>query len=212
MPEMETIAGLVGPVPVIPVLTIEQAAVAVQIARALVAGGLTVLEVTLRTDEALEAVTRIAAAVPEALVGVGSVIDEAQFAAARQAGARFAVSPGSTPQLEAAAHAAGLPWLPAAQSTSEVLSLRARGYRLMKFFPAESSGGVAFLRSIFGPVPDVRFCPTGGITADIAREYLALPNVACVGGSWLTPAALVAGGKWDAIRALARDALGMRQV
>lgn len=210
MPKTKTFASLVGAVPVIPVLSIGRAADAVPIAKALVAGGLTVLEVTLRTDEALEAVSRIATEVPQALVGVGSVIDEAQFAAARAAGARFAVSPGSTPQLEAAAHAAALPWLPAAQSASEVLSLRARGYGLIKFFPAEASGGLGFLRSIVGPVPDVSFCPTGGITAANARDYLGLPNVTCVGGSWLTPDALVAGGKWEAIRALAEDAFHMR--
>ncbi len=201
---------LLGDVPVIPVLVIERAADAVPIARALVDGGLTVLEVTLRTPAALDAVAAIARALPDAIVGVGSAIDAPQFAAAAAAGARFAVSPGATPELEAAAHEAGLTWLPGAQTASEVLALRARGHRLLKFFPAQSSGGVGFLRSIAGPVPDVKFCPTGGVSPDNARDYLALGNVACVGGSWLTPPAAVSAARWDEIRALARQARGLR--
>jgi 2-dehydro-3-deoxyphosphogluconate aldolase / (4S)-4-hydroxy-2-oxoglutarate aldolase len=195
---------------VLPVLTIERLADAVPIAQALLAGGLPVLEVTLRTPVALEALSRIVGAVPGALVGAGSVVDAAQFAQVRAAGARFAVSPGATADLEAAASAAGLPWLPAAQSVSEVLALRARGYRFVKLFPADASGGIGFLKSILAPVPDVRFCPTGGITAANARDYLALPNVACVGGSWLTPAPLLASGDWEAVRALAEQASQLR--
>ena len=206
---LEVASSLVK-VPVIPVLVIEQAATAVPLARALLAGGLPVLEVTLRTQAALEAVARISAEVSGIEVGVGSVIEPAQFAAATACGARFAVSPGASAGLHAAAQAARLPWLPGAQTASEVLTLRAWGYRLLKFFPAHSSGGAAFLRALAGPVPDVRFCPTGGISAASAPEYLALANVACVGGSWLTPPELVSQQRWDEITALARAARALR--
>jgi 2-dehydro-3-deoxyphosphogluconate aldolase/(4S)-4-hydroxy-2-oxoglutarate aldolase len=202
--------ALLAGVPVIPVLVIERGADAVPLARALVDGGLGVLEVTLRTPAALAAVAAIAAEVPDAAVGVGSVIEPGQFAAAAKAGARFAVSPGATSALEHAARDAALPWLPGAQTVSEVLALRERGHRFLKFFPAQASGGTAFLKSIAGPVPDVRFCPTGGITADGARDYLALGNVACVGGSWLTPAAVLADGRFGDISALARQARALR--
>jgi 2-dehydro-3-deoxyphosphogluconate aldolase/(4S)-4-hydroxy-2-oxoglutarate aldolase len=207
----DAVLALVRDVPVIPVLVIERASDAVPLAEALVDGGLTLLEVTLRTPAALDAVTAIATRVPGATVGVGSAIDPAQFAAAVAAGAAFAVSPGATPQLEAAAREAGLPWLPGAQTVSEVLALRARGHRLVKFFPAQASGGVGFLRSIAGPMADVRFCPTGGVTPENAREYLRLPNVPCVGGSWLTPVDAVSAGRWDEIRALARQARALRE-
>ena len=203
-------AQLFGDVPVIPVLVIDQVADAVPLGKALVSGGLRVLEVTLRTPAALEAVEEISSAVSGAVVGVGSVIDAAQFAAAARAGARFAVSPGATPQLHAAAEAAGLPWLPGAQTISEVLALRASGCRFMKFFPAHAAGGVIFLRSVAGPVPDVSFCPTGGISAANAAEYLALANVRCVGGSWLTPPELLAAQRWDEITTLAREAAALR--
>ncbi len=202
--------AILSRVPVIPVLTIERASDAVPVATALVAGGLDVLEVTLRTEAALEAVERIASAVPQAVVGVGSVIDPQKFGPAVRAGARFAVSPGASLELERAAFTAGLPWLPGAQSVSEVLALRSRGFQMMKFFPAEQSGGPGFLRAIFGPIPDVRFCPTGGITAANACRYLALPNVSCVGASWLASAALIASGKWSEIRKRARHARRMR--
>lgn len=202
---------LIGDVPVIPVIVIERVADAVPLARALVSGGLPVLEVTLRTPVALDAVRAIAAGVPEASVGVGSVVDPPQFAASRAAGARFAVSPGGTAELDAAARAAAVPWLPGAQTASEVLALRARGHRFMKLFPAASSGGVAHLRALGGPIADVRFCPTGGVTPENAREYLALPNVVCVGGSWLTPPALVSAARWDEIAALARAARALRR-
>lgn len=203
-------AAPLGTAPVIPVLVIERAADAVPLARALAAGGLGVLEVTLRTAAALEAVAQIAAALPETVVGVGSVIEPAQFAAAARAGARFAVSPGATAPLHAAAVAARVPWLPGAQTVSEMLTLRALGYRLLKFFPADFSGGVGLLRALSGPLADLRFCPTGGITAVNAPEYLALPNVTCVGGSWLAPPALVARQRWDEITALARQACALR--
>ena len=197
---------LIAGVPVIPVLVIERADNAVAIAEALVSGGLKLLEVTLRTSEALKAVSTIRQAVPEAVVGVGSVIEPKQFTQARDAGARFAVSPGATEELHAAAVTAELPWLPGAQTVSDALALRSRGYRLAKFFPAHYSGGVNFLRAIAGPVPDMRFCPTGGISLASAPDYLALPNVPCVGGSWLTPESLVAERKWGEIQALARQA------
>jgi 2-dehydro-3-deoxyphosphogluconate aldolase/(4S)-4-hydroxy-2-oxoglutarate aldolase len=197
-------------VPVIPVLTIERVTDAVPIVAALVAGGLTLLEITLRTGQALEAVAKVTSEVPAAIVGVGSVIESAQFAAARMAGARFAVSPGATPELEAAARAAKIPWLPGVQSVSEVLALRGRGCRFVKFFPAQPSGGIGFLRSIAGPVPDMLFCPTGGITLETAPAYLELPNVGCVGGSWLTPSSLVKSQNWNEIRLLAERAHRLR--
>ncbi len=201
---------LAGRISVIPVLTIEQVTDAVPVAAALVSGGLNVLEITMRTECALEAVARVAAEVPKAIVGVGSVIDAAQFAAAHKVGARFAVSPGATAELEAGARAAEMPWLPGAQSVSELLSLRERGCRFVKFFPAHPCGGLEFLRAMIGPVPDMSFCPTGGITAETAREYLALPNVGCVGGSWLTPPWLVRNQNWNEIRSLAEHAYRLR--
>jgi len=204
------IASLVGEVPVIPVLVIDRVDDAVPLAEALLSAGLHILEVTLRTRDALLAVTRIREALPAAIVGVGSVIQPPQFALAARAGAGFCVSPGSTSDLEAAAAAASLPWLPGVQTVSEILSLRAKGYSLMKFFPAEAVGGIDFLRSVAGPVPDVRFCPTGGISALSAREYLKLANVQCVGGSWMTPPDLVTQRRWDAIASLAREARGLR--
>jgi 2-dehydro-3-deoxyphosphogluconate aldolase / (4S)-4-hydroxy-2-oxoglutarate aldolase len=201
---------LTAKVSVIPIVTIDQATYAVPIATALVSGGLNVLEITMRTEQALEAVAKIALEVPGAIVGVGSVIDGAQFSAARMAGAHFAVSPGATPELEAGARAAKIPWLPGAQSVSEVLALRGRGWRFVKFFPAQPSGGIGFLRAIVGPVPDMFFCPTGGITIETAPDYLSLPNVRCVGGSWLTPASLVSSKNWNEIRVLAQRAHHLR--
>ena len=210
MSRTPVIESLVNDVPVIPVIFVERIEHAVPMAEALVAGGLTILEVTLRTPVALSAIEAIAAHVAGARVGVGSVIDPRQFADARNAGATFAVSPGATPQLDEAARAAGIEWLPGAQTASEVLAARALGHRFVKFFPAEAAGGVAWLKSVAGPIADVRFCPTGGITAANARDYLALPNVACVGGSWVIPAAAVRAGRWDEVEALARQARGLR--
>ena len=194
------------PVPVIPVLVIERSDDAVPIAAALVAGGLRLLEVTLRTADALATVSLIRAAVPEAVVGVGSVIDPAQFAVAADAGALFAVSPGMTPALATAARRSGLPWMPGAQTVREVMELRELGFRMAKLFPAQAAGGVSFLRSISGPIPDMQFCPTGGVTEATARDYLALPNVRCVGGTWLTPPSVIAERRWEAIAELAREA------
>jgi 2-dehydro-3-deoxyphosphogluconate aldolase / (4S)-4-hydroxy-2-oxoglutarate aldolase len=197
--------------PVIPVLVIERLDDALPLASALVAGGLHVLEVTLRTPVALPAIAKITAELPAACVGVGSVVESEQFGEALGAGARFAVSPGSTPELQAAAQMQPLPWLPGAQTVSDILDLRANGHRLMKFFPAGAAGGSAFLRSIAGPLPDVRFCPTGGITAANAGEYLQLANVACVGGSWLPPAELIERQRWAEITVLARQAFQLRR-
>lgn len=196
--------------PVIPVVVIDDARHAVGLARALVAGGIPAIEVTLRTPAALDAVRAIANEVAGAIVGVGTVRRPQDLAAAEQAGARFAVSPGATPALIAAARDSALPWLPGAATASEVMTLAEAGFGYQKFFPAESVGGVAVLRSLHGPLPEVRFCATGGIDVHNARNYLALPNVACVGGSWLTPAKAIAAGQWDVIEALARTAATLR--
>lgn len=209
--QSQALKSTVAAVPVIPVIVIDDLTQAVPLARALVEGGLTVLEVTLRTPVALAAVSAIAAAVPGAIVGVGSVIDAKQFASSASAGATFAVSPGVTSELIEAALAGSLPWLPAAQTVSEVLRLRAHGYDFLKFFPAESSGGLNFLRSLAGPVADVSFCPTGGIDALKAPNYLQLPNVRCVGGSWMCAPALVQAGDWAEVTRRARAAVALRQ-
>lgn len=196
--------------PVIPVIVIDDVAQAVPLARALVEGGLPVLEVTLRTPAALAAVREIARALPEAMVGVGTVINEAQLAAAQAAGARFAVSPGLTPALAEAQRRSGLPLLPGAATASELMFALECGYEQLKFFPAEAAGGPAMLKSLHGPFADVRFCPTGGITETNAPAYLALPNVVCVGASWLVPKAALAAGDWAAIHALAQRAAALR--
>lgn len=195
--------------PVIPVIVIDDAAQAVPLARALVEGGLPVLEVTLRTPAALAAVREIARAVPEAMVGVGTVVNDAQLAAAKAAGARFAVSPGLTPALAEAARRSGLPLLPGAATASELMFALECGYEQLKFFPAEAAGGPAMLKSLHGPFAEVRFCPTGGITEANAPAYLALPNVVCVGASWLVPKAALAAGDWAAIHALAQRAAAL---
>lgn len=192
--------------PVVPVIVIEQVADAVPLARALVAGGIRVLELTLRTAAGLEAIRRIAGEVEGALVGVGTLTRAGEFAAARSAGATFGVSPGFTPALAAAARDAGLPWLPGVMTPSEVVAARGEGLETLKLFPARQAGGVGMLRALAGPFPDVRFCPTGGVSPDTAPEYLAQPNVLCVGGSWLAPADAVRAQDWGRISALARAA------
>lgn len=196
-------------VPVIPVVVIEELAHAVPLARALVAGGLPVIEVTLRSPVALDAVRSIANEVEGAKVGVGTVRSATDFAAAARAGAWFAVSPGSTPALVAAARDSALPWLPGAGTASEAMTLAEVGHIAQKFFPAESSGGTGALRSLSGPLPELRFCATGGIQLGNARDYLALANVPCVGGSWITPAALQRARDWAAIELLARAAAAL---
>jgi 2-dehydro-3-deoxyphosphogluconate aldolase/(4S)-4-hydroxy-2-oxoglutarate aldolase len=196
--------------PVIPVIVVEDAEHAVPLARALVAGGVRVLEVTLRTPAGLPAIRAIAREVPEAIVGVGTLTQPDEFSAARDAGAQFAVSPGLTPALVDAARATGLPWLPGVMTPSDVIAARAAGLRQLKLFPAEQAGGLGMLKALHGPFPDVLFCPTGGVTPNTAPQFLALPNVPCVGGSWLTPPAAVAAGDWNAITALAKQASSLR--
>lgn len=191
--------------PVIPVLVIEDLAHAVPLAQALVAGGLPVLEVTLRTDCALEAIAAMAG-VEGAVVGAGTVLSATQMEAASAAGARFAVSPGATPALIDAARVNNMPLLPGAQTCSEVMALLEQGYSVQKFFPAEAIGGANALKSIGGPLPQITFCPTGGISVSRAPDYLKLPNIACVGGSWVAPKDAMLAGDWQAITELARAA------
>lgn len=194
--------------PIIPVLVIEDAGRAEGLARALVAGGLPVLEVTLRTPAALDAI-RAMAAVPGGRVGAGTLLTPADVAAARAAGATFGVSPGATPALLRAAEAEGLPLLPGAATASEVMALLEAGYTTAKFFPAEQAGGAGFLRALASPLPRMRLCPTGGITPANARDYLALPNVLCAGGSWVAPKDAVAAGDWERITRLAAEAAAL---
>ena len=202
--------SLCSQAPVIPVLVIDDLTHAVPLAQALIAGGLSVLEVTLRTPVALAAITAMAT-VPGATVGAGTLITPSDVAAAKAAGAKFGVSPGATPALLDACEAADLPLLPGAASITEVMTLLARGYSVQKFFPAEANGGVAALRAISGPLPQVRFCPTGGVNTDNAPQYLALDNVICVGGSWVAPNALLARGDWQGITELARAASSLKR-
>ena len=197
-------------VPVLPVVVIDDLATAVPVARALVDGGLPAIELTLRTPVALDALRLIAAEVPEIALGAGTITTPAQAEAAVAAGARFLVSPGSTPSLLAAMGATGVPFLPGTSTVSEVLAVLEAGLSEMKFFPAEAAGGAPYLKSVAGPLPQARFCPTGGITAASAPSYLALGNVGCVGGSWLTPADAVAAGDWERIRKLAAEAAALR--
>ncbi|BBX32622.1 2-dehydro-3-deoxyphosphogluconate aldolase [Mycolicibacterium mageritense DSM 44476 = CIP 104973] len=204
--------NLLDVVPVIPVVVVHNAADAVPIAKALVDGGLPVIELTLRTPAALEAIKRIANEVPEIFVGAGTVVDTHQPQQAVANGAQFLVSPGSTPALRGAMRDSGLPHLPGVSTVSEVLKLLEYGYSEMKFFPAEPAGGAPFLRAIHSPVPAARFCPTGGITPANMGDYLASPNVGCVGGSWLTPADVVARQDWATITHLARTARELANV
>ncbi|HVR82456.1 MAG TPA: bifunctional 4-hydroxy-2-oxoglutarate aldolase/2-dehydro-3-deoxy-phosphogluconate aldolase [Luteimonas sp.] len=196
--------------PAVPILVIEHLDDAVPLARALVDAGLPVLEVTLRTDVALAAIRRIRDEVPGVCVGAGTVLDGTHLAAIEAAGAAFAISPGATQALYAAAAASSLPWIPGIATASELMRGLEHGYRRFKFFPAQAAGGVAALRAFAGPFPQVRFCPTGGIDPDNAPAYLRLPNVITVGGSWMVPADALAAGDWDRIAALASRAAGLR--
>ena len=205
------ISAIAALAPVIPVLTVERVADAVPLARALVKGGLPVLEITFRTEAALEALAAIARAVPEAVVGAGTVLAEAQVEQAMAAGARFGVSPGCTPALARAVKAAGLAFLPGIQTVSEAMVLRELGFELLKFFPADVAGGTAWLKAAAAPLAGLRFCPTGGIGIGTAPEYLALPNVACVGGSWVAPRDAVAAGDWLRIERLAAAAAALKR-
>ena len=205
------IAAIAALAPVIPVLTIERVGDAVPLARALSKGGLRAIEITLRTPAALDALAAIARDVPEAVPGVGTVLTASQFDRARAAGARFAVSPGSTTELLAAAHDAQLPYLPGVQTVSEALAAAAEGFKLLKFFPADAAGGTSWLKSVAAPLAGLRFCPTGGIAAATAPDYLALTNVACVGGSWVAPREAVAAGDWGRIERLAAEAFALKR-
>ena len=202
--QLDTICHRAG---VIPVLAIQRVEDAVPLATALVEGGLTVLEVTLRTACALEAIRRIKAALPQAIVGVGTVLTPEQYRASEQAGAGFVVTPGTTEALYRYGMASTVSLLPGVATVTELLNGWQYGYRCFKFFPAEACGGVAALKAFAGPLPEARFCPTGGISLDNAEDYLALNNVMCVGGSWLTPKALVDAQDWSGIRQLAREAM-----
>ena len=192
--------------PVMPVIVVNDAAVAVDLARALVAGGIRTLELTLRTKAALAAMRRIRDEVPDALVGAGTVRTRAHLEAALDAGAQFGLSPGLTPELAAAARASGVPFIPGVATASEAMHAQDEGFNILKLFPAEAVGGIKLLKALAGPLPELRFCPTGGIDASNAPAYLAQPNVLAVGGSWLTPAEALAAQDWDRITALAREA------
>jgi 2-dehydro-3-deoxyphosphogluconate aldolase/(4S)-4-hydroxy-2-oxoglutarate aldolase len=195
--------------PVIPVLKIDDANDAVPLARALARGGLPVIEITMRTPHALEAIRRAAAEVPEAVVGAGTILTAAQFEQATAAGSRFIVSPGATREVFAAARGSAVPLLPGAITPSEMMAALEEGLDFLKFFPAEQAGGAAFLKSLASPFAGLRFCPTGGVTTRNAGDYLSLPNVICVGGSWVAPDDAVKAGNWAMIEKLAREAAAL---
>ena len=201
-PKQEELAVLFGQATIIPVLTIERLADAVPLARVLVAGGVRTLEITLRTPVAIESAKAIMAHVPDAVVGIGTILNADDLARAKGIGARFGISPGATPDLLKAAAASALPFAPGIATASELMLALAHGFNLVKFFPAEQSGGIKALRALAGPFPDVRFCPTGGIGEANAASWLAEPNVVAVGGSWLCPAADIRSGNWAGITAI----------
>jgi 2-dehydro-3-deoxyphosphogluconate aldolase/(4S)-4-hydroxy-2-oxoglutarate aldolase len=196
--------------PVVPVLVVEDAKSAVPLARALVAGGLKAIEITLRTPGALDAVRAVAEEVEGAEVGSGTVLNAAQYEAAVEAGSKFIVSPGTTQELIDAARQSHVPFLPGAATASEVRALREEGYKVLKFFPAEQAGGAAYLKSLSSPLAGTLFCPTGGISLKNANDYLSLPNVICVGGSWVAPKEMVAAGDWAGITRLAAEAAALK--
>lgn len=202
----EKLLSLLDGQPVIPVLKIERADDAVPLARALARGGLKVIEITLRTPQALEAIRRAASEVEEAIVGAGTILSAKQFDEAAKAGSRFIVSPGITKEVLAAERESDVPLLPGAITPSEMMAALEAGLDFLKFFPAEQAGGAAFLKSLASPFAGLRFCPTGGVGVKNANDYLSLPNVVCVGGSWVAPDDLVKSGQWDAIEKLAREA------
>lgn len=206
-----TIAEILSLAPVIPVLAIADVDKAVPLARALVAGGLRVIEITLRTACALDAIRQIAESVDDAIVGAGTVLSPQDLEKAKHAGARFAVSPGATQSLLSAAQKGDLPFLPGVATPSEIIAALDQGFSHLKFFPAEAAGGIPMLKSFAGPFPGVVFCPTGGIREDNLEAYLALTNVACVGGTWLAPAEALASNNWEAVRALAERAMKLAE-
>ena len=208
MPRRDVGALLAGTA-IVPVLMVESVETGVALARALVAGGLSVLEITLRTPAALEVIRAIGREIEGAVVGAGTVLRPEQYRAAERSGVRFVVSPGATGSLLGYAETSETPFLPGAVTSSEVMTLLERGYSCMKFFPAEPAGGIAYLKALAAPLPEARFCPTGGIDAASAPRYLGLPNVLCVGGSWVAPGDAVAAGDWPRITALARAAAAL---
>jgi 2-dehydro-3-deoxyphosphogluconate aldolase/(4S)-4-hydroxy-2-oxoglutarate aldolase len=208
---MKTTLEIMRASPVIPVIAIDKFEHAIPLARALVAGGIRVLEITLRTEHGLPAIRAIAESVPEAIVGVGTLTAPEEFAASRDAGAVFGVSPGLTPALIDAAKRSGLSLLPGVMTPSEVMAAREAGFRQLKLFPAVPAGGIGMLNGIAGPLGDVAFCPTGGITQETAPQFLACKNVVCVGGSWLTPKAAIEAGDWGKITELARAASALKK-
>lgn len=203
------IRSILALAPVIPVITVEHIDHAVPLARALCAGGLRVLEVTLRTPVALSAIEAMRKAVPDAVVGVGTLARPGDFVTAGNAGAQFGVSPGLTAEMAAAARAASFPMLPGIMTPTELLAGLGWGYDTFKLFPAQQAGGIGMLKALGAPFPEVVFCPTGGITRATAPDFLALPNVACIGGSWIAPADKIRAGDWAAIEALAKDAASL---
>ncbi len=208
----EKLIALLGGQPVIPVLKVKDAANAVPLARALAAGGLRMIEITLRTKDALEAIRRVAGEVEDAVVGAGTVLNPKQFEEAAAAGSKFIVSPGVTASLISAQGNSEVPLLPGAITPGEIMMALEAGIHFLKFFPAEQAGGTVFLRSLASPLAAARFCPTGGVSALNAPEYLAVPNVVCVGGSWVAPDEMIREGRWDLIESLARQASELKPI
>jgi len=202
----KSVADIVGLGPVIPVLAFDTPEQGEQVSRALHAGGVKVLEITLRTPAGIEAIKRAAGIAPDVVVGVGTITKPEHCALAKQAGAQFGVSPGLTRDIHEASLDAGLPLLPGVMTPSDIIAAMELGYEIVKFFPAVPAGGMPMLNAFHGPFPTLKFCPTGGITAETATNFLALPNVVCVGGSWLTPKAALAANDWTEITRLARAA------
>ncbi|HEV2559075.1 MAG TPA: bifunctional 4-hydroxy-2-oxoglutarate aldolase/2-dehydro-3-deoxy-phosphogluconate aldolase [Microvirga sp.] len=211
MTPTETVRSYARLAPVIPVVTIEDARHGIDLAQALVAGGLPVVEITLRTAAALDAIAAIAKAVPEAVVAAGTVVSPSQIAEVADAGARFIVTPGAPLRLAEALAEAPIPVMPGCSTASEAMTLMSLGFEALKFFPAAASGGAAWLKAVAGPLPNLTFCPTGGIDLAGAPAYLALPNVPCVGGTWVAPPKMIAEGDFAAITRLAREASALRR-
>ena len=206
----ETILNYIRLAPVIPVVTIEDARRSIDLAQTLVRAGLPVVEVTLRTAAALDAIAAIAKAVPEAIVAAGTVVRASQIAEVMDAGAKLIVTPGTPPALADALASASIPAMPGCSSATEAMALADRGFEVLKFFPAEASGGAAWLKAIGGPLPHLKFCPTGGLSLKNAPDYLALPNVPCIGGTWMVPNQAVANGDFATIERLSREAAALR--
>ena len=210
MTKSDSLNTIMNAAPVIPVVVVDDPAVAVKLAEALVKGGLPAIEITLRTPNAIDCIRAVSEEVEGAVSGAGTVLDAGQMAALEKAGAKFMVSPGVSPEMLRAAADCPVPLLPGSATASEMMALGEAGYTHLKFFPAEAAGGAAFLKSLASPLPQFSICPTGGITLQIAANYLALPNVPCVGGSWVAPSGLMAKGDWATIEALAREAAALK--